>query len=150
MSYDNDWDRRADEFSRRPARTTLQYGFVVIAVFAALAIVGGIVSFGLGWFNAGAEIVSPNNVRDQYQHVIEDYEALEASAANACGAKRTASGPDDPVLVENPTLAYEAKYRSIAVDYNRRQLNIFEAKLVGPKGYPRYAPTLREMKREVC
>lgn len=59
--------------------------------------------------------------------------------------------------VEAAKLYYEARdelaaaqYRKIAIDYNRRQANLFEAEKVGPPGYPKQAPTLTQMQAKVC
>lgn len=150
MSLDRRLQREADRFGERPARTTMRWGLVATGVVVVLVIVIGAASFGLGWIGAGKDVVSPTNVKAQYAAVIEGFEAMQAAAANACQARTAAREDGDPTLVESPALAYEAQYRRIAVDYNRRQANIFEAKAVGPKGYPREAPSLAAMQAEVC
>lgn len=117
-----------------------------LAVFLLIVAVG----FGLDWFSTGKDIVSPDNVTNQYRGIIGNYEGLEAAAANACAAKNNKSEEADPTLVEDPSFAYAANYRKIAIEYNRRWANVFEAKVVGPQGYPKKAPTLKEMQRKVC
>lgn len=146
-----DWaDREAGRFADRPARTTAKWLTIFGVGIVGLVVFFGVIGFAAGWFNTGKDIVSPNNVKKQYANVIEDYKAMEVAAANACQAVDTAQGRNDPSLIETAGFAYAAQYRHITVDYNRRQNNIFESKLVGPKGYPRNAPTLKEMQRRVC
>jgi hypothetical protein len=150
MSVDRRLESEADRFGDRPVRTTIRWGLAVTAVFVVLALVVAGVGFAGGWIGAGKDIVSPMNVKEQYRAVIENYEALRAAAANACQARAGARAHGDPTLVETPALAYEAQYRRIEVDYNRRQANVFEAEKVGPTGYPREAPSLAAMQKEVC
>lgn len=150
MNVDQRISREADRLADRPVRTAIRWGLGVLAVVVALSLTIGAVGFVGGWFNAGKDIVSPTNVKAQYAAVIEDWEALQAAAANACQARAAARGGGDPTLVESPALAYEAQYRRIAVDYNRRRANLFEAKITGPSGYPQRAPVLAVMQREVC
>ncbi|HTU15661.1 MAG TPA: hypothetical protein VMF31_10710 [Solirubrobacterales bacterium] len=116
---------------------------VFLVVFLGLSALG----FGLSWFNTGKDIVSPENVKTQYAAVIEGYESLEATAANACAAT---GAETDNTLLEDPEFAYAAQYRKVAIDYNRRTANVFEAGKVGPPGYPDRAPALAEMQAKVC
>ncbi len=150
MNVDQRVSHEADRLADRPVRTAIRWGLGILAVVAVLTLAVGAVGFVGGWFNAGKDIVSPTNVKAQYAAVIEDWEAMQAAAANACQARTAARADGDPTLVESPALAYEAQYRRIAVDYNRRRANLFEAKIVGPKGYPSRAPTLRQVQQEVC
>lgn len=112
-----------------------------VGIIAGVAVVVTLLGFALGWFGRAVEVVSPDNVEEQYRAVIEDWESLQTAAANACHAADASAGAEAPVLVEGPGLAYEATYRRIAVDYNRRQANLFEAKIAGPRGYPDRAPS---------
>lgn len=142
------WNDRADRFEERPVRTGFRWGVITAAIVALIIFVGGVGKFVFGWGSAAVNVVSPANVTAQYQAIIEGYESLEAAAANACDAER--SGQASSTLIEDPAFAYAAQYRKIAVSYNRRQANIFEARKVGPKGYPKKAPTLKEMQAEIC
>lgn len=143
-------DKRAGDLADRPVRTSL--GLLVKALLALFAIgaVFGVFGLACGWFNAGKDIVSPSNVREQYRAVIGDYKAMEQAACNAQEAANAKPEEGDPQLIETPGFAYRAKYREIAVDYDRRQANLFEAEKVGPKGYPRESPTIAQMQRLVC
>lgn len=131
---------------RHPVRTGLLIAGSAFALLVILAVLG----FALGWVNKAAQVAGPENVSSQYHYVIEDYNALEAAAGNYCAAKNSKPSANSPELVEDPAFAYAAQYRHITVDYDERQNNIFEAGVVGPSGYPRNAPTLDEMTRQVC
>jgi hypothetical protein len=124
----------------------LKWGAAAIAVVVLVVAV----SFGFRWLGAATEVAGPDNVRQQFGAVIEDWNAMEAAAANVCGASNSEGSRQGTTFLEDPAFAYKAQYRRIAVDYNRRQANIFEAKVVGPGGYPRVAPTLAEMQARVC
>jgi hypothetical protein len=140
---------QADRFYNDPVKTTGKWLALAVTAIILLAIALGIGNFACGWFNKAAEVAGPENVSAQYAAVIEGWESLEAAALNACAAK---NNPDtESTLIEDPAFAYAATYRKIAVDYNRRQKNIFEAKVVGPdkKVYPEEAPTLEEMQRKL-
>lgn len=112
-----------------------------LAAVVALIVVLGVIGFAAGWFGKAAEVAGPQNVERQYHQVIETFNSVQAAANNACAAGKSEKQDGDPVLIEKPDVAYGAIVRSQVVDYNRRQANIFEAKAVGPDGYPRSLPT---------
>lgn len=149
MSGDR-FDREGERWERRPVGTSIRWGLAALAVIVVLALAGGVAHFALGWLGAAAEVAGPRNVKAQYAAVIEDWNALEAAAENACGATDAPGGPRSAMLLEDPAFAYKAQYRRIAVDFNRRQANIFEAEVVGPSGYPKRAPVVEAMQRRVC
>jgi hypothetical protein len=145
------WSERGskwgDRFTRHPI---LWGGGTIIVAIVVIFLVGSVLGFFGSWFNAGRDIVSPDNVSKQYKAVIGDYKGMEAAASNACAAKKAAQTESSPLFLEDPEFAYAAQYRRIEVDYNTRQNNLFEAEQVGPKGYPSTAPTLEEMQAKVC
>lgn len=146
-----DWaDREAGRLADRPVRTFGKWAAITLAGVLAATLFFGAIGFVAGWFNTGVDIVRPANVKEQYAQVIQSYKALEVAAQNVCAAKGVKPDPNSPTLLEDPNFAYVATYNNIKVDYNRRQNNIFEAKLVGPKGYPRNAPDLAVMEAKVC
>lgn len=133
------WEDRYDEFERRPKRTALKW---IVGIGGVLIVVGigiGILNWAGAWANKAAEVVAPPNVEKQYTRVIDNWEALYASAENACIAK-SSTDENSPTFVESPEAAYAATFRKIVIDYNRRQANIFEAGFVGPPGYPKEVP----------
>lgn len=115
----------------------------VIAALVGVALAASLTGCSVagGYVEKGKKVVGADNMEDQYNRVITDYNSLQTSADNACAAQGDEKKDDsDPVLVEGPALAYAATYRKIWVDYNTRMNNIFEAGLVGPPGYPRRIP----------
>lgn len=116
--------------------------WIVVGVVIVISIVFGVIGFIGDWGREGKRIVSPTNVKAQHTAIIEDWETAITSSRNACSVGKPSKEEGDPVLVEDPALAYAATYRRIVVDYNRRQKNLFESKLVGPPGYPREIPRL--------
>jgi hypothetical protein len=74
--------------------------------------------------------------------VITKWNALSKSAENACLAQdESESDSNSPVLVEDPSFAYKATYRSIKAEYNSTMNDIFKAGFIGPSGYPRQIPS---------
>jgi hypothetical protein len=144
------WDDRGNELERRPWSTSVKWGLGVIAAIVVLSVAYIPAHFALGWFSTAANVAGPGNVTEQFHAVIGDWNAMQAAAGNYCQAKDTPQGPNSPALVEDPAFAYAAQYRHITVDYNERQNNIFEAGVVGPNGYPKNAPSLDAMVKQVC
>lgn len=140
--YDSVEDGSAESWARR--QTPLGIAFKVFLGILVLSLLGGVIGWIGGWFGEAKRVTSPANVTNQYATVIGDWQALITESQNACSAVRAAHSADDPTFVEDPALAYEARYRSTRADYNRRMQNIFEAGLVGPHGYPRTVPNLSE------
>lgn len=158
---DREWEDRAEraytDFTDRPGRTTAKWLVAVLAVAIVLAVVGGIIGFVGDWGGEAKRVASPDNVREQNTAVIENWEGMQAAAVNACNAKDSAQDKNDPTLVEDPALAYKATYRRQRADYNRRMANLYEAQAVrnlplpsNLRSYPKVAPSLEEMQRDVC
>jgi hypothetical protein len=116
--------------------------WTVVGVVVVISLVFGVIGFFGGWFSEGKRIVSPTNVKAQHTAIIENWETAITSSRNACSVGNPDKEEGDPTLVEDPALAYAATYRRVVVDYNRRQKNLFESRLVGPSGYPREIPRL--------
>jgi hypothetical protein len=134
-----------------PWRSFFKVVGVIVAIVVVIGAVGGVVGWVAGWWNGAAEVTGFQNTKYQQTVIIGDYEGLKAAAVNACAAENAdETGKQGPTFLEDPAFAYKAKYQEIAARYNRRMNNWFEGKLVGPGGYPQYAPTLSEMQAEVC
>lgn len=130
------YDERTEDF---------KVGRALLAFFLLIAVAGvvfGLFRFVGGWGKTASDVVSGPNVKAQHTAVIEDWESLKASANNACTAQGAVQAENSPTMVEDPAFAYAATYRGIVADYNRRQDNLFEAKIVGPAGYPTDVPSL--------
>lgn len=146
-SNEETWERRAERTGNAFTRHPWGWGLGILAV----VIIGGfLIGFASEWIGAGTKPFRPANVEKQFKAVIEDYKGMEAAAENSCHAKEDTSG-NSQTFIEGPAFAYEATYRKIAVDYNRRKSNFFEAGEVGPDPdkYPKEAPTLTEMQSQL-
>lgn len=110
----------------------------VAGVVLTLTVAGGLIGLAQGWFQAGKDIVSPENVKRQHSQVIGAYESLIAAADNVCSVQEDVVEADgrSATFVESPTLAYEATFRDIVADYNSTVDNLFKAGIVAPPGYP--------------
>lgn len=150
MKWDERFEREGGRFENRPLRTGFKWLIGIVVLSLAISAIFGVASWVSSWGGEAKRIASPTNVREQYTEVIGDYKAMEQAAINACDAVASKGASSDPSLIEKPDFAYRATYRRIAVDFNRRQNNLFEAGIVGPHGYPKDAPSLAEMQARVC
>jgi hypothetical protein len=150
------WEKRTedayDSFSEHPVRKVLKWLAIGVVAILLLGAATGVAGWIGGWWHKAAEVTGAENTDTQFTALYTDIESMKAAAANTCAAKDAKAGPNSPTLLEDPSFAYAAKYRSIAADYNRRFENIFEAKalIVKPSDLPREAPTLEEMETQVC
>ena len=139
------WDDRADRFEKKPVSTGLRWAFVGIGILVLFAVIFGVLGFAGGWANKAAKVAGPANVEKQYDQVITNWESLTSAADNACMAVGSVTTTENsPTFVESPAMAYVATYRSIRVDYNAAQADMFKAKVVGPAGYPSEIPNFVE------
>jgi hypothetical protein len=156
---DNDrrWEERGDRVydsvTNRPGRTALK----VVAALVALSLLGGIIGWFGGWWSGVKETTGFDNTRTQAFQLRDDYRSMQATAGNACEAEKQAgeSNPNDPQIVGgDPAFQYNATYRRIEADYDRRMDNAFEAGWVRHypflRDLPRTAPTLSEAKGAIC
>lgn len=130
--------------AKEPSIGRLVFGTVGVLIVLLIGVAG--CNYAVSWGDKAAEVVSPENVEIQYTQVIEKFEALQDAANNACTASTVAKADGNPLLIEDPAQAYAATYRNIRTDYNRRQANLFEAKVVGPSVYPKQIPAFADAK----
>jgi hypothetical protein len=161
VSREDQWERRgnkaADDFTNRPVRTGAKWLGILIAASLALAVVFGAVNWISGWGSEAKRVTGVENVREQNTVILDTYEGMEAAACNALQAQQVGVDPSGPTLVESPALAYNAKYRDLAREYDRRMNNLFEAQAVrnlplpsNLRGLPERSPSLSTMQAEVC
>jgi hypothetical protein len=154
---DQEWDDRADRaysnLTYRPKRTVGRWFLKGLAVIIVLAVIFGVISWVGSWGSETARITGVDNTKAQATQVNDLWQNLTAAADNACGAgadgsSSERSNPNDPVLVEDPALAYTAKYRSLRAEYNRKMSNFFETGIIREypflKSYPRHIPNYKE------
>lgn len=116
-----------------------------IGVIVLLGVVFGLVGLALGWFRSTTEVVSPENVRAQYQDSYTNFEALRATAGDICSARAAVAAETLPDVREQRVtqeLAYEENYHRIAAAYDSAYEDAFRAKHVGPTDLPAKAPDL--------
>ena len=143
-------DRAAGDLADHPGRTALKWLLGFIGILLVIGLVAGIGNLIGAWGNEAKRVVSPENVTNQFDMVISDWQDMQIAADNACTATKSARQDGDPVMVEDPAQAYAASYRRIASDYNSRQQNIFKAGKVGPPGYPKIAPVVPASEPDWC
>lgn len=135
-----------------PDRKVFGFGLRwVLAIIGFVLLVGTvltIVGFGAGWFSAGVKVVSPENVKAQFQAAYDDINALNAVAANICIAKKQRDlypvGTEGYNAGESNLVAQEQNYQRISNHYNAYIHDPFRAKLVRPRDLPDPAPTEAE------
>jgi hypothetical protein len=133
-------DRLADAATYRPGRTAAK----VLAMILLLSFAFGILSWVGGWWSGDKETTGFQNTRTQAYQLRDDYNNLVATAGNVCDAEKAKGepNPNDPQIVGgDPAFQYEATYRRIKADYDRRMSNAFEA------GWVHHYPTLRDLPR---
>ena len=126
-------------------QTPLSLTLKILAVVVGLSICLGGVGWALGWFKTGVDIISPDNVKKQWEFAYTYDESLTAIANNWCTFKRAEDAETDrevkPQRVSQ-RLAVETQYRNVQASYDAALDNAFKAKLVAPPDVPRRAPTL--------
>lgn len=130
-------EKMAGRLADHPRRFILGSLFKLFLAVVLLGLLIGGVGWLAGWWGAAKDVTGPANVANQYYQVRQDWQGMITASQNACGAQQAVKSAGDPVLVEDPTLAYASTYRNIRTDFNRRQNDIFEAGKVGPGGYPK-------------
>jgi hypothetical protein len=160
---DDRWEERADKaysnWTYHPVKTAAKWFFGILALCLMLAAFGGILGLFLGWFSGTKNLATFEHSKEQVTAVLSDWTALQAAAQNVCDVEAAGSKDEegDPLIIEDPALAYKATYRTIEQRYNRRMGNFFEAyvtrKIPIPgefRGLPETAPTLKAAQDEWC
>lgn len=123
-----------------------------LGIVIALALVFGVIGFFAGWFNAAKEVVSPANVKAQWQFAYDYDEQLDAIAQQTCQMRQVEAAETDPAFKTQRTsqrVAIEQNYFRVEAEYNGRLRDAFRAKLVAPTDVPDQAPSLDENLAEV-
>lgn|SRR3989338_1329385 len=139
--------------NRELTGATFSWLFWAIAIVVVLSLVLGVVGWGLGWLGVPGQVVSPQNVREQWRFSYEHDESLQTAARNVClteTALAASTSDTERVQRQSQLLAYQQVYTKIQAQYNARLRNAFEAGLVRPRDVPEKAPELSDMKLRVC
>lgn len=125
-------------------KIALGIGIFVILVMAA--------SIAGGWFDTGARIVSAGHVEDQWRTAYDRYNALRATAAQACDMERIVAESTGEAQTQRQSqlLALRQNYVRIAGQYDAALADPFRARLVRPRDLPANAPTLSQMQATAC
>lgn len=116
---------------------------LVPVVVLSLCLTGG--HFAFGWFNTGVQVISPENVKAQWQFAYDYDAALKAIANNWCTLKKAEdaeTNPDYKTQRVSQRLAVETQYRTKQAEFDGRLRDAFRAKLVAPPDVPHQAPSL--------
>jgi hypothetical protein len=125
--------------------TGMKWAIASVGTILVLGLVFGVLGFALGWYHTETDVVSPENVKAQYQDAYSNFEALKATAGDVCSALAAVGAETDPDAKSqrvSEELAYEQNYRRIAAAYDAAYDNAFAAKHVGPTDLPHTAPEL--------
>lgn len=144
----------------RPSAKLFGLGMTWVIFIGAFVFVAGIIlsvgAFAFDWFQAGQEIVSPDNVREQYRFAYDYINDMEAGAQQACTYEQAveeskADGASSSIVEQRRSqlLAVEQNYARIKADYDARMDDLFRAKIVAPSDVPKEAPTLQEMQQQL-
>lgn len=134
-------------------RTPLGLIGMVIGAFFAIGIVGGVVGLVGSWLSEGKRVISPTNVRQQWQFAYDYDESLDAITRQHCSAEKVETEEADPQIKAartNQRLAIENNYQRVKAEYDARLRDAFRARLVRPRDVPTRAPTLEENRQELC
>jgi len=122
--------------------------------FVLAAIVISVLGFIFSWFGAAARVVSPENVKNQWEFAYQYDRSLKAISLQVCGAqdavKTTEKGTDAYNQRITQLEAYKQNYYRVQAQYDAQLANAFEAKLVRPRDVPSQAPTLAENEKANC
>jgi Sec-independent protein translocase protein TatA len=139
-------ENRADKMagnladSKHPGWKIFGVVALVIAILFGASILSGVLNFGAEAVHETKRVLSVKNIREQEEAIIQDWQNLLVAVGNACEVVEKKPTENSPTFVENPAMAYATKAREARTDYNFRQHSLFQAREVGPKGYPRTVP----------
>ncbi len=122
--------------------------WVAFLVILILTIVG----FIFGWITFPIDKGSRDNVKKQFQRGYELYESLQATAQMVCTAEQAYNETDPNTKQQRQTqlIAYQTNYQRLAAEYDAWTRNVFERGIIHPQDLPTRAPTLQDMKSQVC
>lgn len=128
-------------------QTPGKLGLKLLGVFVAVGVILMVVGLGLGWFRAGTDIISPENVKKQWQFAYDYNASLEGLSSQWCTltkAENAETTPEFKVQRTNQRIAVEQQYDRVRAEYNGRLADAFRAGLVKPPDVPEVALTLAQ------
>ena len=144
--------KRIGDYTSEDVTRLTPLGFAVrlLGIGIAVALVLGLVGFAAGWFRAGTQIISPENVKAQWQFAYDFNESLTAIGQQWCTAKAAEdaeTNSDAKLQRTSQRISIEQNYARVKAQYDARLADAFRAKLVKPDDVPKRAPTLAETTR---
>lgn len=121
--------------------------FKGLGLLLVAGLVLSVVGLGAGWFKAGTDIISPENVKSQWQFAYDNEAALDAIASQWCTAQKAETAAvtnDERLQRSSQRIAIEQNYDRVAAVYNGRLADAFRAKWVKPPDVPEKAPLLTQ------
>jgi len=125
----------------------------VVGILFVVILVLTVLGFLFGWITWPIDLGSRQNVEEQFQTGYELYESLQGTAQAVCIAEKAYNAETNPSLKsqrQSQVLAYETNYARLSADYDAWSRNIFEGGIIRPADLPARAPSLSEMKNQVC
>lgn len=141
--------RRIGDYDEAYVRrqTPARLGWKLLGVFLAVGVVLTLTGVAFGWFRTAVGVVSPDNVKAQWQFAYDYSESLNAIAGQWCTARQaedTESNADAKVQRTSQRIAIEQNYDRVKATFDARLADTFRAKLVKPADVPDRAPTLQQ------
>ncbi len=126
--------------------TVGKFIFRVVAGAIVLGLIISVFGFFAGWFNTAKDVVSPQNVKAQYEFAYTYDQSLGSIARQYCNSKvnETKITGDNLPQVQMQTSAYYNNYTRVAGEYTAALQNAFKAKYVKPADVPQTAPTIEQ------
>lgn len=125
----------------------------VVGALILLSIVFGIIGYAGGWIGEGKRVISPANVREQWQFAYDYDRSLDAIAKQWCTADQAEQAETDPAIKSmrtNQRIGIENNYQRVKAEYDARLADAFRARIVRPRDVPREAPSLEDNVAENC
>lgn len=96
-------------------------GLKVVGILLAAGVVLTLAGLGFGWFKAGTDIISPTNVKAQWQFAYDYSESLNAIGGNWCTTKQAEdaeTNPDAKLQRQTQRIAHEQNYNRVKAEYD--------------------------------
>ena len=105
------------------------------------------------WMFFSTSKISSSNVSAQWKFAYQYSESLKTIARQACVADQAVSqseGSEERTQRRSQALAIKQNYARVQAEYDAALKNAFEAKYVRPADVPAEAPSLVQMRMQVC
>lgn len=133
--------------------TMWRWGCGIIAVLVLLSAIGAFTNYIGLWGQAAVTVISPENVKAQFQAAYDDINALNAVGQNICTLAKARDAEPNADLKsqrESQVLAQEQNFQRIQNHYNAYIHDAFRAKYVRPRDLPDPAPTEQSVTSQYC